>query len=155
MPKVYSCLLALGIFAAHGCAHSPNPQIDAKLGAQEEISSKGELQSEVVSLIMDDPNLSAEQKDRLMKLHSSHVAKVDEIEKQNFELKALLAKDLLATNYNAGEVKEIKSRLRKNEDKRMSALFEAVEEANKILGRDARHSKTLRAFMGTASRRFD
>jgi hypothetical protein len=148
--RLFPIALTLSLFL--GCAHSRNTDLDAKLSAEKGISDVHELRSEVSQLIENDPALSAEQKARLKDLHAAHVEKINALEKQSLELKSLLVKDLLAQGYNPGEIKDIKSRLRKVEDSRTSALFDAVEKANAILGRSsAQRPRMLRAFLGTGS----
>lgn len=146
--------LALGILAAAGCAHSTNQSLDSKASAESKVATPAELRTEVGLLIESDPNLTPEQKASLQELHASHTAKIDAIEKQSLELKALLVKDLLPQSYNPAEVKDIKNRLRKVEDNRLSALFEAVDKANAIIGLkgSSGNPKMMRAFLGTGAR---
>ena len=59
------------------------------------------------------------------------------------KLRALLIQDTLASADNSDEVALVKERLKNIENKRLSFVFDAVEQANSILGRQAPENQNL------------
>jgi hypothetical protein len=147
MKTLIPAALALALLSA--CASSRNADLDEKVSQESQITNQNELSSEVTQEIDSDASLTPDQKVKLKALHTSHSERLTAINKQFLELRAVLVKDLLAKNYNEEEVNAIKTRIRKNEDTRVTAMFEAVDKANAILGRSSgeKHRKVMRAFI--------
>ncbi len=134
--KIKICLFT-SVLVLASCASKKNKALDDKLSKEPEISSRKQLQSRAQASIDNAVNLTAEQKEKLSALRLNVSNQMNEYNKQSLELRSILIKDLLSSNYNHEEVGLIKSRLRKLENKRLSAIFESIEKANVILGREA------------------
>lgn len=120
-----------------GCAHSAeNKRVDNEVAQENSVKSRADLSTEAGQLIQNSPGLTAEQRSKLSALRDSTRAKIDEIASESLRLRSVLIKDLISTNYNANEVELIENRMKKAEDKRLSVTFNAVEQANTILGHD-------------------
>ena len=63
--------------------------------------------------------------------------------KKSLELRSVLLKDILSTNYNHKEVGLIKNRMKKLEEKRLTMIFDALDKANVIMGRQASENHLL------------
>jgi PBP1b-binding outer membrane lipoprotein LpoB len=120
-----------------GCASSGNKKLDQKMAQESKVSSTSDLRLEAQKSIESAINLTSEQKEKLNQLRKSVSNQTDEFNKKSLELRSILLTDLLAPNYNANEVRVIKSRMRKLEDQRLSMIFDAADKANVILDRQA------------------
>lgn len=132
--KVLFCVC--GIMALSSCAHqkSAEKELDQKL-AQENTVTTHELRKEGAKAIETAPNLTAEQKRKLMDLRAQVARENDRLVKESVKLRSLLVQDMMAEKYDVAEVDLIKRRLRKNENQRLSLAFDSIEQANQILGR--------------------
>lgn len=142
-------LLASTMLALGGCSHAVLDQrINEKVAREPAINTRSELNAEVEKLIESTPGLSKEQKAGLLGLSTSTREQVNQILAASLKLRSVLVNDMIAKDYDEDEVEMIKDRLRDLEDKRVSVLFDAVDQANTILGRDARlHPEIVHAFV--------
>ena len=147
-------LAALGVLALAGCAHtSENQALDAKV-AQTEPKTRAELGQEAKQTIATSPDLSADQKKRLEDLRVATRTKIDALTGESQRLRTILVEDVLATDDRHDEVKRVQNRMRKVESKRLNAMFDAVDEANLILGREARsNTPYFEEFLGSRDMR--
>ena len=128
---IYALITAL---AFTGCATSTSKRLDEKLAHQSEVSSSLALQSDVTSLIEDDSSLTSEQKSRLLTLQTEATQKRKDLERESLKLREILIEDMLSPDFNRDEADVIQNRLKDNEMKRLNVIFNAVKEANSILG---------------------
>jgi hypothetical protein len=138
------------LFLATACASTRNPELDEKVSQESAITSSKDLTSQITQELDADSEISPEQRDQLKALHLGHTAKLAGLSKEMLALRAVLVKDLLSTPYNEEEVNSIKSRIRKNASARVTAMFDAVDKANAILGRAAggpKARKLMRSFV--------
>jgi uncharacterized lipoprotein YajG len=143
-----SLFALLASLAAAGCATTPNPAIEAKIAKEPPVANRQELQNEASQMIQSDKDLSADQKQRLEILRTKLGAQLDEISAQSLKLRSVLVQDVLSPGYSVDEVDLIKKRLKKLEDKRLTLMFDGVDQANSILGRQAaRHSHVMRELL--------
>lgn len=125
-------VLAMGAFS---CSHGALDQkIDQEVAQETSVKTRSDLIQEASSVLDNASDLSAEQRDQLKALRSSVTGKMDQLYSQNLKLRSVLIKDLVAKDYNEDEVELIKARIKYNEDKRLTLIFEAVEKAKGILG---------------------
>ena len=151
--KIKIQLLTIMVIFA-GCATRNNEKLDQKMSEESSISSRSDLQAQAENSIKDASNLTTEQKEKLTALRYSVSAQTDEFNRQSIELRSVLLKDLLASDYNAKEVRLIKSRMRKLENQKLSLIFEAADKANVILERQAAENHLImREFIGERNRR--
>jgi hypothetical protein len=123
--------------ALSACSSSGSKkEVDARM-AREDADSSAELNAETKRLIESNPNLTPEQRTKLTTLRKQTLTEVQRLEEESIKLRALLIKDIVSANYDEDQVKEIKSRIRDVEGDRISTVFNAVERANIIMGREA------------------
>jgi hypothetical protein len=135
--------MAMGL-VLQGCAHSAiEKRIDGKIAQENGVQSTSDLTLETTKVIKNAPGLTDEQRTRLMQLSAATRAKVDDMRVQSLKLRAVLVKDLITPKDNQGEVEIIKQRIKNVENERLSAMFNAVEQANSILGHRALENREL------------
>ncbi len=61
--------------------------------------------------------------------------------RQDLQSQATQLKEIASANDNSDEIQLIKERLRKNEDKRLTVLFKAADDATGIFGKDTFQEK--------------
>jgi hypothetical protein len=131
-------LLALTSTAAlhlQGCAQTPlDKRVDREVAQENTINTQADLKSEASRIIQTTPGLTDEQRIKLGALRKTTRAQTDALWTQSVKLRSVLMKDLITTNYNENEVELIKKKIKDLEDKRLSVTFNAVEQANTILG---------------------
>lgn len=132
-----------------GCAHKRmEKEIDTKLQQEPQITSQESLQKEAYEAVEQDPNLTQDQKIKLLELQNNTRVKMAELKEKNIKLRSLLLKDLLAPEDTSDEVALLKRRIKKNQSEKISTLFSAIDQTNKILGKDTKiRGKMLQAFM--------
>ena len=117
-----------------GCAtKSANQQLDADLSKENKISARQDLSTEATQDLRRS-HLIPEKKAKLEQLRNNLTTQENEIWKQSLKLRAVLIKDLLADQYDPNQIDLIKGRMWDLENKRISLIYSAVDEANKILG---------------------
>lgn len=136
-------LLTLACLAAAGCASSTNKALDQKLSEQPAPANRREVLSKADQRIADSKDLSEDQRKRLTILRDQVTSQIDDINKQSLKLRSVLVEEILSPNYDLDEVNLIKRRLKKLEDKRLSLMFDGVDQANTILGRQALEHRNM------------
>lgn len=128
-------MAVLSVALISGCAHkSTEKTVDTKV-EQESVKTHAELQDQTDKLLANSPNLSAEQRQKLSELRDSVRKENREMYTESMKLRSVLLKDVFAKDYNKKEVAAVEKKIRKLENKRLDNLFDAVDKANKILGR--------------------
>jgi hypothetical protein len=143
--KDKKCAIAAAVvlaLIAQGCASSAlNRKIDNEMAQETSIKTHADLRNETGQLIQTAPGLTAEQRSKLATLRDSTRAQLDTMWMQSLKLRSLLLKDLVSANYDVDEVELIKRRIRDLESKRLTVTFDAVEQANQILGHETYESR--------------
>lgn len=122
---------------SQGCAHNAlEKHIDDEVAQESAISTHTELRTEANQLIQTAPGLSTKQKALLSSLREVTLSQSDALWEQSLKLRSVLIKDLITTQYNEDEVELIKTRIKDLENRRLSLLFNSVEQANLIMGHD-------------------
>ena len=140
---------ALGLFSSlalvlQGCASGDlEKKVNQELAQETEVTNRTQLKQETTTLIQEDKELSADQKEKLLNLKNTTQGKVDEIYTTTNKLKSILFKDMLQPHYDENEVELIKDRLHTLESEKLSVTFGAITEANKILGHQAKSHQWL------------
>jgi hypothetical protein len=123
------------IFA--GCAETKSDKkLDAKVNAEAPIANGDQITDQTRQIIANSTTMTADQKQQLLTLQQNTHTKMNAYREESLKLRAILVQDIAAPKYNAKEVDQVKKRMRKVESKRLDALFDGLEQANKILGRD-------------------
>ena len=132
----YGALLISTVLLLQGCGHGAlEKRLDAKIEAESQIKTRADVTREARDSILGVPGLSQNQRSALLELREATRAQMDSFTVQSLRLRSVLVKDLISTAYDENEVQLIKNRIRDLEDKRVSAIFDGVDEANRILGR--------------------
>lgn len=158
MKNVVSAGLAIvmGTLLLQGCAHGPDQRIDDKLSQEGAVKDRAQLRTETSEVIRTAPGLTDDQRSKLTDLSNTTRTQIDDISQQTLKLRALLVQEVVSSNYNADEVAGIKKRIRKLEAKRITAIFDAVDKANTILGRQAQTNQHIvREFLEPHGGRLD
>jgi hypothetical protein len=148
MLKMKIVLVTLLVLPLVGCASNASKNVDDKIWQENGVGSRKDLQEESFRLIHDEPGLSPGQRDRLALLSSTMTQKLDVINLESVRLRSVLMKEVLAPDYKPNEVEVIKTRISGLEARRISTMFNGIEEANSILGRTpVENRRVLRAFI--------
>ena len=115
-----------------GCASDANKKLDQRLAVEPVITNGAALNQEAQVLIEQDPNLTPEQKTKLAKLRDETSAELKRLGRESLQLKDLLIKDFIAENDL--EIDTIRGRLKKLNDRQVSAIFDSIKKADKIIG---------------------
>jgi hypothetical protein len=151
-----SALPALIVLAAlaSGCTSTRNKALDEKLASEQTVTSRTELRSQADKMIESDPSLSYDQKKQLSILRSQISTQMDELSSQSLKLRGVLVEEILSPNYSLDEVNLIKKRLKNVENKRLSLMFDGIDKANSILGRQApQHARIMHELLENRSSR--
>ncbi len=135
--------IILFLFGISGCSTKGNKVLDEKISNEADINTRENLQAEAKSSIRNAVNLTEDQKQKLSALRLSVTNQNNEMNQEALELRSVLMKDIIATNFNSKEVGLIKSRMRKLEDRRLSMIFDSVDKANLIMGRQAAQNQRV------------
>jgi hypothetical protein len=138
-----------GLLLLQGCAHGAlEKKIDEKISLETPINSRADLNIEAGSLIQNAPGLTDDQRSRLSVLRVQTSSALAQLTEQSLRLRDLLIHDVVSQSYDPDEVQAIKSRLKGIEEKRLSLMFDSVDQANVILGREAvQHPQILNSMM--------
>lgn len=117
-----------------GCATGGvNQQLDKKIAQENSVKSRNDLRADATQDLKT-ARMTPEQKAKFEKLRDAFTKQDNAIRDSSLKLRAVLVKDLLSTNYSVDEVDVIKNRMWDLENKRISLIYGAIDEANKILG---------------------
>ena len=146
----------LAFFVASGCTSKATKEnLNEKVSAENQVATPADLHIQVKDAIIDAKNLSPDQKDKLSSLRDQTHAKLEAYHQEALRLESVLAKDIVSPQYNISEVKLIKKRMRKLESQRLNLIFDTVDKANLIMGRQAlNNEEVLHSMYGTGSSRF-
>lgn len=125
------------------CASTSSRVLDNKLSDSSSVKDGAGLQAEAKELVEKSQDLTAEQKAQITELRISVSNKMEAMNRQALTLRYVLMKDMLSPDYNAQEVVLIKNRMRELEDSKLSVIFDSIEKANRILGRQAAENPRL------------
>jgi hypothetical protein len=141
-------VLMLSTLGSQGCAHSDmDKQLDEKL-ANEPYIAPGQVSAEATEIINRAPDLSSDQRQKLLSLRASMDAQLKEMKEQDRKLRSLLIKELVSPYRDQDEVNTIKNRIENNENKKVSILFNSIDKADTILGHQtATHREVVEALV--------
>lgn len=137
MAKTAAIWVGFAAAGVTGCSHGrENKRVDARV-VTETVDSPAKLDAQAKQLITHSPKITPVQRDKLMVLRQQTRTEMDRLGEESIKLRALLIEDIVSANYNEGDVRVIKKRIREVEGDRISTMFNAVERANTIMGREA------------------
>ncbi len=139
--KIYSFQIFFQIltvsFIFQGCSHTALDQkIDLELAQGKSIKTHQDLRAETDEVIESARGLTDDQRSRLSVLRESIRLQDEEMRMKSLKLRALLIKNIIASQYHPEEVDLIKKRIKDIEAKRLATAFNAIEKANIILGHE-------------------
>ena len=119
-----------------GCASARmNRNLDAKLASESVSLRRVDLDAQASQLIDGMSALSLEKRASLIALKESVRSELDRDTEHSLQLRSVLMKDVISLADNTEEVEVIKQRLRKVENARLTTLFNAIDQANAVLGK--------------------
>ena len=141
-------LCAIFLFTVAGCAHT-SKEVDEKISAEPPVKNSEELAVKARALINSNPNINLEQKSKLFELQDKIRSELMALQEENLKIRALLIQEITSDDYRESKAIVIKNRLKKNENKKLLTYFNAVDEANEILGRENEQEKRLELMRNT------
>jgi len=133
---LWTLILTMPLFLT-ACANSQiEKDLDQKLQSSSAVRGKEDLDVKAETVISNNSSLSQDQKAKLMALQKRAHDQTEELRNQSFKLRDLLITDVAGPTYSEDEVTLIKDRLYKIQKQRLAVIFDSVDEANKILGRE-------------------
>jgi hypothetical protein len=147
--KLRLATFAISIFALTSCNHAAlERDVSQQVANESNIKTGADLNASTNSTLENSKDITPEQRDKLMALKKITKEKLDTNSAETNKLKSVLIKNLVQTNYKENEVELIKSKLKTLNSKRLSIMFDSVESANSILGRQARlNDNVMRDFV--------
>lgn len=139
MNSIYAfrCFLMIAGLGVVGCAHpGTEARLDTKVNQETTIRNEKDLRL-TSDKALDESRLNENQKIRIRELRTEMGRKIAGLREESIRLRSLLVKDVLGEKYNKREVASLQRRIRANQDSQLSILFEGVEQANAILGRQS------------------
>ena len=130
---------------------SSTSKVDKKVSqeaAQEPVQNTTQAQKRTADLINESPDLTGEQKTKLLALQNQVRTQLETNGKDGLKFRELLVEKILSKKYKSGEVEIVKNKIRDLEKKRVANLFDSVDKANEILGRaSVNNQRMLRDFV--------
>ena len=155
MMKNLMSVFAMGGAAllAQACSHgSTSDHLDQKVATEVAPRNSAEMRIEARSAIDSAPNLTPNQRSQLKSLGAATSQQMTELRDQSLKLRAILVQDIVSANYNPREVNQIKQRIKRVEDQRLSVMFSAIDSANEMIGRSPNNKEMIEELTGHWSR---
>lgn len=131
-------LLGLIVLGLMGCTHGAGDRrLDDKLLHESSVTNQEELRGETRDLLALTKGLTDKQKEKLGTLREISYREMAAIRADTVKLRSILIQDIYSDKYDADEVYLVKSRIRTLDEKRTSLLFDMIDKANGIFGRQA------------------
>ena len=132
--NLVACLFVGLLFV--GCAQKVvEKNLEAKMSEEPPVSGSLELQSDA-GFMIENSNLTAPQKVQLKSLQTQTAKQLQNYRDESLKLRSILIKDVFSTKYNKAEVRLVQKKIEKVERQRTALIFETIDKANGILGRE-------------------
>lgn len=131
------------------CSHQKavEQKVDQEVSAQPAVPMGGPMAAESRKLISESSELTQEQKDKLLALHTRMAGKVAKIREEEGKLKMVFFRAMLNPKAEDAEINTLKNRILKLDRQKTTGMLSAFEEVRQILGRKPlRDERILRAF---------
>lgn len=89
------------------------------------------------------PGLSEAPQKELAGLRATTSQRMARLNETSFKLRALLIQEVVAPENNTREVRRIQKRIKATENEKLSLMFDAVTQANRNLGKEAKQNSEL------------
>ena len=137
-------LLPLVTLLPWGCSHSEvDKKIDAEVQSQTQVHSIADTSTEFVKIINGSNSLSQTQKEQMLSLQQSVGGNLKQMREEEAKLKVVLFKSLVDPTVNGGEIARIKNRVLSLDHDKTNLMLNALDDAQKILGRRARDDERI------------
>ena len=134
-PKITHLLFISASLFLLACSHGlMTKKVEGELKQQPEIGTV-DLNEKAIDVINESPQLTANQKGRLLDLQKRTNSQVEDLRDQSFKLRALLIEDMTKPDFTIDAINVVKDKLKTVEQKRLNVVFNAIDEANAIIGR--------------------
>jgi hypothetical protein len=120
-----------------------NKQLNEKISKESSIKSRKDLDAKATGLMANAPGLSGQQRQRMNAIKAQLNSKLKDLNEESLKLRSLLLQDVIASGDRTQEVNAVKNRLRANSTARIDAIFNAVDQANDVLGRNELISEAM------------
>jgi hypothetical protein len=131
-----SALLFLVASALQSCASAElNQKLDEKVNAESDVKTRKDLDAKATGILKNTPGLTPAQRAQISELKATLQERLKTLNTESLKLRALLLEDVLAGGDHSDEIRDVKNRLRKNSQARIDTIFQAVDQANDLLGR--------------------
>jgi hypothetical protein len=122
-------------FAA--CAHKAiEREVDQKVDQRPAVPNAEALDAHAKEHIEDTPGLTDLQRKELTELRQKTRAEMNSLQEKALKLKALALENAIGKDHNHAELQVIKKQIRKLEERRVTAFFDAIDKSLKILDRE-------------------
>jgi len=127
-------VLSAGLF---GCATSSEKTVESKMAAETGATSQEEMVMKTREVLASNENLTDDQRTRLMGLHGQTMAKMAGLRQDITKAKMVLFKSMLAEDYKESEIRVLREKLVKLNTQKMNVMFDSMDQAKMILGKEA------------------
>lgn len=148
MKRILGMALLTASTLALGCAQtSEERQVDAEVKAEAPARGQGTLATRGANLFVNAPNLTDEQKEKLLKIHGETYQKVAKIRDELTQTKTTLFKSLVNEKTSSKELNILKSKIMKLDKERLNIMLKAFDDVQKIVGKSGMDENTLKHFI--------
>jgi hypothetical protein len=112
-------------------------KLTEKVNAEPTVAGSADLQSDA-RLYIEKSQLTNIQKNQLQTLQFSTNSKLKANNEESLKLRSVLMKDMFSSPYNKSEVKLIQSKIEKLANQRVAIIFDTIDQANGIFGRETK-----------------
>ena len=130
-----STCLGLGLLAG-GCAQKVvASKLDTKLSQEVAVNGNEGLKNEAQDYI-ESSKLNPEAKTQLRDLQKKSEAQFKNYRDESLKLRSILIQDVFASSFDKSEVQLIQKKMAKLDKQRLAFLFDTIDKANGIMGRE-------------------
>ena len=118
-----------------GCANSQmKKEIKEDKNMVGEIDTRGQMNDRVYQMLHKSDKLTIEQKNKFMKLHSSIIRDVANINNKIRKEKVVLFKSIISEDYNDRKVRVLKKSIKKLHQQKFDLMMDALDQTKDIIG---------------------
>lgn len=135
MNKIIFAAAFLTIFVS-ACASNKkdSEELDRRIKAEPRISSPAEIANRAAEILSNSPGITTEQRVKLSKIYTKTYLEALEIRTEIGQTLSLFFKIIASKHSQSKEVAMIKSKLAALDKKRLTLMFEAMDEVQKVIG---------------------
>ena len=138
MKKLFA--LALVMFLFTGCSTGMKNEVSHEKSQMGALHSRQHMIEKTYSILEKTPNLTNDQREKFLGLHTEVMDKVANYSQDIRKLKVMLFSEMTAKNYQSDKVQEITSQIKSLYNKRLDVMLDTMGEAKSILGVEAENT---------------